>query len=106
MRKIAKIVGFVGGVAAVVWAMRDRLISIAAPREPQPPTFRVVPPIKEADDLTEITGIGATYAGRLAEAGIRSYADLARAGAARVADAAGVSVARAEDWISQATTRV
>ncbi len=106
MKKIAKIVGFVGGAAALIWAMRDRLISIAAPREPQPPTFRVVPPVADADDLTEITGIGPTYATRLSAAGIRSYSELARAGAGRVAEVAGVSSARAEEWIAQAAAKV
>ena len=29
-------------VAGVAWAMRERLISIPAPREERPPSFRVV----------------------------------------------------------------
>ena len=40
MKRVAKIIGLVGGVAAVVWAMRDRFISVATSREPEPPTIR------------------------------------------------------------------
>ncbi len=105
MRKITKVVGFVGGLAAVAWAMRDRLISIAAPREPEPPTFRVVPPHTD-DDLTTINGIGPVFAARLVQGGIRTYADLAQADPARVAEIAGVAETRAAEWIDRATARV
>ncbi len=111
MKRLARILGVVGGVVAVVWAMRDRLISITAPREPEPPRFRVVtppsspgavPPPSGSDDLTEIVGIGPVFADRLTAAGISRFVDLARAGAERAADIAGVPVSRAESWISQA----
>jgi hypothetical protein len=32
LSKVAKVVGFVGGVAALIWAMRDRFISVAVSR--------------------------------------------------------------------------
>lgn len=105
MRKLTKVVGVIGGIAAVAWAMRDRLISIAAPREPEPPTFRVVPP-RQTDDLTNINGIGPVFAARLLQAGIRTFADLAQADPAGVAETAGVAVTRASEWIEQASARV
>jgi hypothetical protein len=94
--KIAKVVGFVGGVAALVWAMRDRFISVAVSREPAPPQFRTPQP-----DLEAVSGIGPTYAERLRDAGYAKAPDLRTATAADVAEAAGVSESRADDWIQQ-----
>lgn len=111
MKRLARILGVVGGVAAVVWAMRDRLISITAPREPEPPRFRVVTPpsapppaVSSPDDLTAITGIGPVFSERLAGGGILTFGDLAGAGVDRVAELAGVPASRAEDWVVQAST--
>jgi len=55
-----------------------------------------------ADDLARVWGIGPVYRGRLAEAGIAGFADLADADPEVVATAAGVPTARAADWIAQA----
>jgi large subunit ribosomal protein L21 len=112
MKKLARVLGILGGIAAVAWAMRDRFISIAAPREPEPPSFRVVtsptpPPVPNPnpDDLTEVVGIGPVFARKLMEAGITTFAELAGAGPSRVAEAAGVPESRVHDWIEQATSR-
>lgn len=94
--------------------MRDRFVSIAAPREPEPPTFRVVTPPSEpptdrgpqADDLTEVNGIGPVFARRLMEAGISTFADLAGAAPDRVAEIVGVPEPRAVEWIEQAALQV
>jgi predicted flap endonuclease-1-like 5' DNA nuclease len=99
MNRLLKIVGVVGGVAAVVWAMRDRFISVATSREPEPPAFRspkTTPPVET------IEGIGPVFARRLSEAGIRDIGLLAAASPDLVAEAAGVSGARARAWIDQA----
>jgi hypothetical protein len=42
VKKLLRVVAVVGAVAGVAWAMRERLISIEAPREEHPPRFRVV----------------------------------------------------------------
>lgn len=110
MKKLARLVTVVGGVAAVIWAMRERLVSIAAPREPEPPKFRVVTPPSEPaeqgeDDLTLINGIGPVFSERLVGAGITSFAALRDAGAERAADITGVPVSRAEPWIAEAAGR-
>jgi predicted flap endonuclease-1-like 5' DNA nuclease len=101
MKRVAKIAGFIGGVIAVVWAMRDRFISVATSREPQPPTFRSdkgdVAPVDEID------GIGPVFAQRLTDAGLGNIPALASASPDRVAEAAGVSAARARTWIELAT---
>jgi hypothetical protein len=39
LKKLVRVVVVIGGFLAVAWAMRDRLISIPAPREAEPPGF-------------------------------------------------------------------
>ncbi|MGH8926052.1 MAG: hypothetical protein ACRDWA_15665 [Acidimicrobiia bacterium] len=39
-RRVVKLLTIVGGLAALLWAMRDRLISIPSEREEKPPSFR------------------------------------------------------------------
>lgn len=100
MKRIAKIIGFVGGAAAVIWAMRDRFISVATSREPEPPAFRSGPPPPARVDT--IDGIGPVFAERLDKAGISTVDALAQSSPDRVAEAAGVSAARARTWIELA----
>ena len=95
MKRFARILGILGGIGAIIWAMRDRFISLTVPREPEPPSFRSPPepPVQvaeaspeteppseettEPDDLTEVNGIGPVYAQRLTEAGITTFTELA-----------------------------
>lgn len=58
--------------------------------------------VTAADDLTEINGVGPTYAARLVEAGIDSFRKLAKADAAKVATVAKVSETAAAGWIAEA----
>ena len=112
MKRIGRVVGFIGGAAAVIWAMRDRLISIAAPAEPQPPRFRVVKPspvsppdpTNVTDDLTRITGVGPVFAARLRAAGIDTFERVVEADDARLAEVTGVTESRVEGWRDQAST--
>lgn len=109
VNKIGKFLGFVGGALAVIWAMRDRLVSIAAPQDPEPPRFRVVPPTPAPpaeDDLTAINGIGPVFAGRLRDAGITSFADISTAGSSRLAEVTGASESRAAEWTAAAAALV
>lgn len=99
MKRLAKILGLVGGVAAVVWAMRDRFISVATSREPNPPTFRTSAMSASVDS---IDGIGPVFAKRLTDAGLGEVAALAAATPDQVAEAASVSAARARTWIDLA----
>lgn len=102
MKRLAKLIGLIGGAAAVMWAMRDRFISVATSREPHPPRFRAV---DGSEDLSTINGIGPVYAERLTKSGIADVASLAKASPDSVAEAASVSAARARDWIAQAGQR-
>lgn len=58
-----------------------------------------------ADDLTELSGVGPTYATRLAEAGITTFAALAKADAAKVAEIAQVSEKAAGGWVAGASAK-
>lgn len=109
MKKAFRFLGVLVGLGAVIWVMRDRFISLALPREPEPPTFRVAPhatPAEEQaprkDDLTIIKGIGPVYAARLEEAGITSLAGLGAAQAETIAATIDVATGRADDWIKEA----
>jgi hypothetical protein len=51
MKRFLRVLAVVGGVAGIIWAMRDRLISISAARDEQPPRFRVVS--DNADSATD-----------------------------------------------------
>ncbi|MDH5372619.1 MAG: helix-hairpin-helix domain-containing protein, partial [Acidimicrobiia bacterium] len=119
---------FVVGIATLLWAMRDRFISLALPREPRPPAFRhpdehpVVPhrphanaptPARQQpsvgalpDNLEDINGIGAVFARKLAESGISTFAELAAASADEVAENLNTGSSRVADWIGQARARL
>jgi predicted flap endonuclease-1-like 5' DNA nuclease len=101
MKRLAKVVGIVGGAIAIIWAMRDRFISVAASREPEPPVFRATTPIPRPPAIDTVDGIGPVLAGRLKSAGIDDVAKLAAATPDTIAEAASVSVARARAWIEQ-----
>ena len=122
MKRMARIISFVAGVAALIWAMRDRFISLALPREPQPPAFRHPDdhphvPHREhqepqdsvaqpGDDLKLIKGIGPVFASKLADLGIESFVDLAAASASVIASDLDTAESRATDWIEQARQRI
>jgi polyhydroxyalkanoate synthase len=101
LKKMAKAIGLIGGAVAVLWAMRDRFVSVATSREPEPPTVRT-PRAGAGQSIEVIDGIGPVFATRLAEAGMEDIASLAEASPDSVAEAAGVSGARARSWIEQA----
>ena len=101
IKRLAKVIGFAGGVAAVVWAMRDRFVSVATSREPEPPTFRSGPSTSNTT-VDAVDGIGPVFATRLTKAGIEDVSSLAKASPDAVAEAAGVSAARARTWIDLA----
>jgi predicted flap endonuclease-1-like 5' DNA nuclease len=118
VKRVARILGILGGLGAIAWAMRDRLVSVAISREPQPPAFKVPtanPGGKVTDDkpapasvptaggeITSITGIGPVYATRLETVGISTLDQLAGARPEQVAAAAEVPLSRAVGWVDTA----
>ena len=115
MRRLVRFVGLVTGVAAVAYLMRDKLVRI--PEDPSPPPHfkspngKAAAPVKAtqamlADDLTEINGIGPAYSKRLADAGIKTFAELIAADAASTAEAVDVGEDQVADWADQARQRL
>ena len=109
MKKALRFIGVLAGLGTVIWVMRDRFISLALPREPEPPAFRVAPyqpPVEpqtpQRDDLTIIKGVGPVYAARLNDAGLTSLAGLAAAEAKAIAATIDVAAGRVNDWIAEA----
>lgn len=102
MKTLAKVLGIVAGALAVMWAMRDRFINVAASREPEVPHFKATSPNGSGASIDAVTGIGPVFATRLKEGGLHSVSDLASASVDTVAEAASVSAARARTWIEQA----
>ncbi|MBK5266912.1 MAG: helix-hairpin-helix domain-containing protein [Acidimicrobiia bacterium] len=111
LAKAARIIGIVGGIGAVAWAMRDRFVTLALSREPEHPTFTLPPEPPDSvatdpDDLTVIGGIGPVFARRLMEVGIATYENLAGATPGRLAGIINVTEARAGKWIEDAARLV
>lgn len=98
VKKLVKAAALVAAIGVILWAMRDRFISIATSREPEQPTFRTHGGV----GVDAVDGIGPVFAQRLTSAGIADIDQLAAASPDSVAEAAGVSVARARSWIDQA----
>lgn len=111
MKKIAGFLGLIGGLCAAAWLLRDRLVSLAAPREMEPPQFRPIPkqervttpaPAQSGDDLKQIKGIGPVYEQALRAFGVRSFAELSQVDASDLADHLGISEIRIAGWAEQA----
>lgn len=110
MKKLVRFIAALAGLGTVIWVMRDRFISLALPREPEPPAFRVAPhpgpevepPPASADDLTVIKGIGPVYAARLEDAGVTTLAGLSVAEADTLAATVKVPADRVSKWIEEA----
>jgi len=105
MKQIFRFFTFVGGIGAIAWLLRDRLVSVTTSREPEPPQFVPEPPrktSKAADDLTEINGIGPTYADRLIAHGVTTFAELAGSDVSSLSEAISVPESRVTTWIQEA----
>ncbi|MGH8911417.1 MAG: helix-hairpin-helix domain-containing protein [Acidimicrobiia bacterium] len=109
MKRLARILGLLGGIGAVAWAMRERFVSVAISREPVPPAFKVPDPVvmspveaKSATEITSVSGIGPVYATRLESIGVSTIEGLATSRAEQVAAAAEVPLSRAVGWIEAA----
>ncbi len=105
LAKLARLVGAIGGIGALVWVMRDRFVSIGPSPQPAPPNFRTheehttsTAEAPHSDDLTEVNGIGPVYAERLRAAGVTSFAAIAASTETALAEAAGIAESRVSDW--------
>ena len=126
VKRFARILGLLGGIGAVLWAMRDRFISLTVPREPEPPAFRDPPEpssaspstdvpasagepapadadeAAEPDDLTAVNGVGPVYAERLASAGITTFAMLAAMTSDQLGEVLGSRISKVDTILEDA----
>lgn len=75
------------------------LVAYLMPDEPE-----VEVPGVTTDDLTSITGLGKSSAGKLAQAGVNTFAELVAADTAVLAEATGIAVNKLEEWQAAAQT--
>lgn len=107
LKKLIRLTVLLTAAAAVVWLTRERLLPAPRIADEPTPRLRSVPPAHaEPDDLTEIKGIGAVFAGRLHEAGIDSFRGLSEANVAVVAASVGTTESAVAGWIAQATAKL
>lgn len=106
MKRSLRALAVLGGIGAAAWAMRDRIMSILSPSEPEPPTFRVVTPpsAPSPDELLRVDGIGPAYAAKLTAAGITTLDGLVEAGVERVAGIVELPASRVQGWIDHASS--
>ena len=100
-----RLAGVAAGLAGAAWAMRDRLLPDPAPPTDTPPKFRTGG-AESADDITAIKGIGPTFAQRLSQAGVSTFATLAAEDAATIAEIASTTDAVAQRWIDDAASHL
>jgi predicted flap endonuclease-1-like 5' DNA nuclease len=102
VKNLIRLGGVIAGIGAAIWAMSDRLLPSPEIHDEPPPLFRVP---RQPDDLTEIKGIGPVKAGKLNDAGIETFADLAAMRAADLATVTESSTATATRWSEDARAR-
>ncbi len=99
MRTLTKIVGTIAAIAVVVWSARDRFVQVPTTGEREIRPFRMG---GSTAPVTDITGIGPTYAERLASLGIGDASALATSDPKMVSREVGVSLERARLWTERA----
>ena len=112
MKRVLRLLTLAGAVAGAVWyskQQRETATEPAAGEWKARPALRAVPDQAEpaaieADDLTEIKGIGPKYSQQLLELGITSFSALADADETVLA-AEFDARADTDDWIAQAKSR-
>ena len=102
VKNLIRLGGVIAGIGAAIWAMSDRLLPSPEIHDEPPPLFRVPTP---PDDLTEIKGIGPVKAGKLNDAGIDTFADLAAMHTADLAIVTETSTSTATRWSEDARAR-
>lgn len=102
LKNLIRFGGALVGLGAAIWAMSDRLLPSPEVHDEPPPLFRTP---TQPDDLTQIKGIGPVKAGKLNEAGIDTFADLAAMPTDDLATVAETSVTTATRWSEDARAR-
>jgi predicted flap endonuclease-1-like 5' DNA nuclease len=110
MKKLVTMVAVAAAAGAViVYLTRDQMLPTPHTSQEPPPKLRPAPPAaateqsEAEEDLTEVKGIGPTYAARLAAMSICSRSDLAEADPHAVAEGVGTSPATVKAWQADVT---
>lgn len=108
MKKLFRLAVLLAAAATVVWLTRENLLPSPRVTDDPRPHFRSSPPPPQPDpdDLTEIKGIGNTYAARLGDMGIQSFRGLSEIDPETVAETVGTSQAIVDGWIAQARAKL
>lgn len=104
MKRLLKIFAFLGGLGAVGWLFRNRVVAVTMNREPEVP--RPAPEPASAavykGDLTSIEGIGNADALLLEAAGVGTVEALSLAETAELANRTGIPEVHLAGWIESA----
>jgi predicted flap endonuclease-1-like 5' DNA nuclease len=110
MKKLITLLALAVGAGAVIaYLTREQMLPAPETSHEPPPKLRPTPtpdeaaPPETADDLTEVKGIGPTYAARLAAMSISTRSALASADPHEVAEAVGTSPATVKAWQADVT---
>lgn len=122
MKRLLKFFAFLGGLGAVGWLVRHRLVGMTLNREPQTPEPAPEPQTPEptheqeaveAEDgpppsttLVDVLGVSSEDAERLESAGISTVKQLAIADAAELAEKTGLDEDRLSGWMEKAAALV
>ncbi len=131
MKRLLKFFAFLGGLGAVGWLVRHRLVGMTLNREPQTPEPAPEPQAPEptheqeaveatpeqeaveAEDgpppsttLVDVLGVSSEDAERLESAGISTVKQLAIADAAELAEKTGLDEDRLSGWMEKAAALV
>ncbi len=122
MKRLLKFFAFLGGLGAVGWLVRHRLVGMTLNREPRTPEPAPEPQAPEptheqeaveAEDgpppsttLVDVLGVSSEDAERLESAGISNVKQLAIADAAELAEKTGLDEDRLSGWMEKAAALV
>lgn len=90
--KAKSVITVKGGAYADI-LVANGLVAYLTPEQPAVELHKML-----ADDLTRIAGLGKSSAGKLAQAGVSTFAQLAAADTAVLAEATGIAVNKLEEW--------
>ena len=104
MKRLLRVFAFLGGLGAIGWLIRNRVVGVTMNREPETPELapEPIPAASPESDLTRIDGVSSAYAERLHEAGITTAAQLAEADAEALAARTGIADTHLASWIENA----
>ncbi len=108
MKRLLKVFAFLGGLGALGWLMRNRVVSVTMNREPQTPEPAPEPTVDQqaSSDLVTIDGLSDAHAAQLSTAGVATISQLAEADLPALSKATGIPEEQIAAWIKSAEALV